>query len=90
MPASLLDLAHSLWEVRLTFVEGLVLTLSQEWYPPFVWRSGPPFVVPALVSLSGALVENHLLAGSMHGMGSRGRLVPPDVLSCRPILLETT
>ncbi len=86
MLASLLDLVHSLWEVRLTFDEGLVLCL--EWYPPFVHCSGPPFVVPALASLAGALVENHLLAGSMHGTGLIGMLVPPDVSSCLPILLE--
>ena len=61
--ASLLDLAHSLWEVCLTFDKGLVLLLCLEWYPPIVWRSGPPFVVPASVSLAGALVENHHLAG---------------------------
>ena len=74
----------------MTFDEDLVLLLCLEWYPPFVWRSGPPFVVPASVSLAGALVTNHLLAGSMHGMGSIGRLVPPDVPSCPPILLEIT
>ena len=90
MPTLLLDLAHSLWEVHLTFDEDLAMPLCREWYPPFVRRPVPPFVVPVSVSLSGALVGNHLLAGSMHGMGSRGRLVPPDVLSCRLILLETT
>ncbi len=86
----LLGLAHSLWEVRLTFDKGLVSQVYLEWYPPFVWRSGPPFVVPASVSLAWAHVENHLLAGSMHGMGSIGRLVLPVVSSHRLILLETT
>ena len=74
--------------MRLTFDEDLEFLLCLWWYPPFVRRAGPPFVVPASVSLFGALVVNHLLAGSMRGMGSRGRLVPPDVLSCRLILLE--
>ncbi len=78
-----------LWEVRLTFDGGLVSQLYLEWYPPFVRHSGPPFVVPALVSLAWARVENHLPAGSMHDKGSIGRLVPPVVSSHRLILLET-
>ena len=74
----------------MTFNKGLELLLFLGWDPPFVQRLGPPFVGPALVSLAGALVVNHLLAGSMHGMGSIGRLVPPVVLPCWLILLETT
>ncbi len=90
MLASSLDLAHSLWEVRLTFDKGLELLLCPGLYPPFVQRSGPPFVGPALVSLAGALAINLLLAGSMRGMGLIGRLAPPVVLPCWLILLETT
>ena len=90
MSASLLDLAHSLWEVHPTSDEDPVSSLFLEWYPPFVRPSGPPFVGPASVSGFGALIVNHLLAGSMRGMGLRGRLVPPYVLSCRLILLEIT
>ena len=74
----------------MTFDEGLVLLLYPEWYPPFVWRSGPPFVDPALVSLSGALIGNLLLAGSMRGIGSIGRRAPPVVSTHQLILLETT
>jgi hypothetical protein len=74
----------------LTFNEGLELLLCLGWYPPFVQRSGPPFVGPASVSLAGALVVNLLLAGSMRGMGSTGRLVPQVVPPCGLILLETT
>ncbi len=65
-----LDLAHSLWEVRLTFGEGLAMLLCPGWYPPFVQRLGPPFVGPASVLAAGAPVESLLLAGSMRGMGS--------------------
>ena len=90
MLTSLLGLAHSLWEVRLTFDKGLVSRAYLDWYPPFVRRSWPPFVVPALVSLAWARVENHLPAGSMHGMGSIGRLVLPVVSLHWLILLETT
>ncbi len=79
-----------LWEVRLTFDEGLVLLLYPEWYPPFVRRLGPPFVDPASVSLSGSLVGNLLLAGSMRGMGSIERRAPPVLSTHRLILLETT
>ena len=85
-----LDLAHSLWEVCLTFDKGLELLLCPGWDPPFVQRSGPPFIVPVLVSLAGALAVNLLLAGSMCGMGLIGRLVSPVVPLCWLILLETT
>ena len=74
----------------MTFDEGLELLLCPGWDPPFVQRSGPPFVGPALVSLAGALVVNLLLAGSMRGMGSIGRLVPPVVPPYRQIFLDIT
>ncbi len=74
----------------MTFDKGLELLLCPGWDPPFVQPLGPPFVVPALVSLAGALAVNLLLAGSMHGMGLIGRLVPLVVPSCWLILLETT
>ena len=64
-----LDLAHSLWEVRLTFGEGLAMLLCPGWYPPFVQRLGPPFVGPVSVPAAEEPVENLLLAGSMRGMG---------------------
>jgi hypothetical protein len=66
----ILDLVHSLWEVRLTLGKGLALLLFPGWYPPFVQRLGPLFVGPALVPAAGAHVEDLLLAGSMRGMGS--------------------
>ena len=72
----------------MTFDEGLELLLCPRWYPPFVQRSGPPFVGPALVSLAGALIVTLLLAGSMRCIGSIGRLVPPVVPPCWLILLE--
>ena len=90
MLALLLDLVHSLWEVCLTFDKGLELLLCPGWDPPFVQPLWSPFVVPVLVSLAGALAVNLLQAGSMHGMGLIGRLVPLVVPLCWLILLKTT
>ena len=72
------------------FDKGLELLLCPGWDPPFVQRSGPPILGPALVSLAGALVVNLLLAGSMCGMGLIGRLVPPVVPPYWLIFLEIT
>ena len=74
----------------MTFDEGLELLLCPGWDPPFVQHLGRPFVGPALVSLAGALVVNLLLAGSMRGMGSIGRLVPPVAPPYWLIFLEIT
>ena len=74
----------------MTFDKGLELLLCPGWDPPFVQPLWSPFVVPALVSLAGALAVNLLLAGSMRGMGLIGRLVPLVVPLCWLILLKTT
>ena len=52
-----LDLAHSLWKVRLTLGEGLAILLCLGWYLPFVQRLGPPFVGPASVPAAGHLMK---------------------------------
>ena len=65
----------------MTFDEGLDMLFFLGWYPPFVQRSGRPFVGPVSVPATGALVENLLLVGSMRGMGSLGRLAPQVVPS---------
>ena len=70
----------------MTFGKGLAMLLCPGWYPPFVQRLGPPFVGPASVPAAGAPIESLLLAGSMRGMDSSGRLAP-QVVPSRPIIL---